>query len=87
MKIVSRNIGRCLTEYKREDYDQIVKNYAEFIMISQFIHPKPKTLDEALVDRHSRLRPTPQCGYGEHMFGVEKDGTLTELISIIDSSD
>jgi hypothetical protein len=89
MKMVSRNVGRCVTEYKREDFAQIVSTFKEgYVTVSQFTHPQPKELGQVKfgsygTDRHKE----PRCSIGEHLYGINDDGTLTELMSIIDSSD
>ena len=85
MKMVSRNIGRSVTEYKREDFDQAVKNYTKFYSVSQFTHTKPSSV--SMLDGRAKPLTEPTISIGSILFGVEQDGSLTELMSLIDSSD
>lgn len=85
MKIISRNIGRYVTEYKREDFDQIIKNYTKFYSVSQFTYNKPETV--SMLDGYAQPLTEPKCRIGEILYGVEADGSLTHLMSLIDSSD
>jgi hypothetical protein len=88
MKMISRNRGRCVTEYKREDYDQVVGTFKEgFVTVSQFVHPQPKDLSQVKFGTSGSRMKQPRCSIGEIQYGINDDGTLTELMSIIDSSD
>ena len=82
-EIVSRNVGRCLTERKLKDFDAQVAKFAAFINVSQF-DTQPDhagSTDEELI-----LEPKLQIGY--LLYGVNgEDGSLTWLGEIIDSSD
>lgn len=82
MKTVTRNVGRCLTETKREDFDTKVKEYTEFVHASQF-SKQPKHISEV----GGALSTNPKIFTGEFLYGVEQDGSLTWLGQIIDSSD
>lgn len=87
-KMISRNVGRCVTEYKREDYDQIVGTFTEgYVTVSQFTYPQPKDLSQAKFGTTASRMKQPRCSIGEVLYGINNDGTLTELKSIIDSSD
>lgn len=86
---VSRNVGRCLTEYVRRDFADVVGNYQRFVVISQF-DETPNHIDELDFPEgygYPKQFNEPKLGYGQILFGVEEDGTLTKLKSIIDSSD
>ena len=89
MKMVSRNVGRCVTEYKREDFTQIVGTFSDgYVTVSQFTHPQPKDLSQVKFGSYGTDRKKePRCSIGEILYGINPDGTLTELMSIIDSSD
>lgn len=82
MDKVTREVGRCLTETKRKDFDTKVKEYAEFVHASQFVS-QPKHVSEI----KGALSTNPKISYGEFLYGVEQDGSLTWLGQIIDSSD
>lgn len=85
----SRNVGKCLTEYIRRDYADVIGKYNRFVVISQF-DSTPSHIDECDFKEgygYPKQHNEPFCGYGNIMFGVEEDGTLTKLKSIIDSSD
>lgn len=87
-KVISRNVGRCLTEYKREDFAEIVGTFKEgFITVSQFVYPQPKNLSEAKFGSSASRMKQHRCSIGEILYGINDDDTLTELMSIIDSSD
>lgn len=84
-----RKIGKCLTEYKRNDFDNLVAKYNQFLMISQFdstpqnvndVYPNSSLFGPQLLDE-------PKCQIGYILFGVAEDGSLTKLIAKIDSSD
>lgn len=70
-----RSLGRSLTEYKRVNYDVLVKQCERFILYSQFDTTVGRYIDE------------PKCGIGEILKGVDSLGNEHELMSIIDSSD
>lgn len=84
-----KNIGRCLTEYKIDVYDQIIDDYDRFVVISQFdsIPKHINDLDFKEGYGFPKQHNEPVLGHGQILFGVEVDGTLTKLKSIIDSSD
>lgn len=87
--MISKNVGKCLTEYKVENYDEEVKKYQRFVVVSQF-DPKPShmlDLDFPEGYGYPKQSNEPVCHIGEVMFGVEQEGFLVELKSIIDSSD
>jgi len=87
-KTLSRNVGRCLTEYKREDFDQIVETFKEgFVVVDQFTYPQPKNLSEVKFGTSGGRTKQHRCSIGQILYGINEDGTLTELMSIIDSSD
>ncbi len=86
---IEKNIGRCLTEYTHINYQKMIGNFKRFITISQF-DATPEHINELVVAlREGRVTKVtePTLSYGQILFGVEKDGTLTKLKSIIDSSD
>jgi hypothetical protein len=85
MKMVSKTIGRCVSEYKREDFDQVVKNYTKFYSVSQFTYNKPTSV--SMLDGYAQPLNEPRISIGNILFGVEQDGSLTELVYLIDSSD
>lgn len=75
--------GRCLTEYRRKDYDEAIKGFGEFVVVSQF-DPTPCHINDVPVER---LTSQDKISFGEILYGVNPDGTLEKLKSIIDSSD
>lgn len=81
-KMVERNIGRCLTEYKLENYDTLVKSFARYFRVSQF-----DSAPNWVRDDDPRIVLEPKCGNGEVLYGVTSSGNLHKLMSIIDSSD
>jgi hypothetical protein len=83
MDITERNVGRCLTERKRKDFDEAVKTFVWFVSVSQF-EKQPKMLDE--VNDKNRISTAPHLGIGYVLYGVHL-GTLVWLGEIIDSSD
>lgn len=86
---ISRNVGRCLTEYVRRDFADVVGKYQRFVVISQF-DKTPGHINELDFPEgygYPKQFNEPKLGYGQILFGVEEDGTLTKLKSIIDSSD
>lgn len=88
-KMISSNAGRCVTQYKREDFAEIVGTFKEgFVTVSQFTHPQPKNLSEVKFSSWGNERKKDaRCTIGEYLYGINDDGTLTELMSVIDSSD
>ena len=87
--MVSRNVGKCLTEYKVENYDEVVKRYDRFVIMSQFDgeigHINELDFPEGY--GYPKQFNEPVCHTGNVMYGVEHDGFLTKLMCIIDSSD
>ena len=81
----SKTVGRCLTQYIRKDYEQIVNSFKVFVIISQF-EAIPSSLEEAIYGQRKILK-VPNYSIGERLFGANEDGSLEELASIIDSSD
>ena len=86
MIITSRNVGRCLTENKRDDYDSLVPTFTKFICFSQFIQSPSNVnvLDNRWVPS---IMTSPRCNIGDKLYGIKDDGDLVFLMSIIDSSD
>ena len=81
MNFNSKTIGRCLTEYTVINYEELVSSFNKFATVSQF------SGDIKSVDKASKVSDRPVCGYGEIMYGVNEDGSLTKLKMIVDSSD
>lgn len=79
-----KSVGRCLTEYKHINYDQLVDQSEAFVKVSQFV-TKP-TLDDVIQNRLDSHNEIPRCSYGEIIHCLIK-GRLIEIYSIIDSSD
>lgn len=88
IKILSENVGRCLTKNYREDMAELVQQFRHFVHISQFENVSRNTtklpIDRAVV---FRVDGSPVVGIGEMMFGMDPEGTMTWLAEIIDSSD
>lgn len=84
MKMISREIKSCVTENRVENFDEVVKNYSKFYSVSQF-NRIPKTVSE--VDGDAQLKSEPKISIGYILLGVEENGDLTKLMSLIDSSD
>ena len=87
MIIVSRTVGNCLTENKRDDYDTVVTQFTRFISFSQFVRPQPTSLDLSGTGWEPSIRTEPRCSAGDILYGLQDDGTLVFLMSVIDSSD
>lgn len=68
--------GKCLTEYKHTNYEELVELAESFVVSSQF----------SLTPEQGEIRDTPKCLTGEIVF-ANIDGTLIKLHAIIDSSD
>lgn len=86
---IQKTVGRCLTEYTRSNYNDIVNNYAKFVLVSQF-DKKPNNITDLDFKEgygYPKQFNEPVCHTGTILFGVECNGSLTELKSIIDSSD
>jgi hypothetical protein len=77
----TKTVGRCLTEYTKPGYDELVKNYTAFCVSGQDVDIYVNVSQATFV--HSK----PVCGYGELMYGVNEDGSLDLLKMIVDSSD
>ncbi len=86
MKMISREVGRCLTEYKRPDFDQIVADSLWFYTCSQERNLDSWTLDEFLQSQIKELKE-PKCGYGMRLYAVLSNRTVVKLMEVIDSSD
>lgn len=74
---VSKSVGRSLTEYKRLNFDVLVKMCKKYIIYSQFDADK-------LVGRYVSK---PICGAAEVLYGIDELGNEHEMMKIIDSSD
>ena len=88
----SRNVGRCLTEYKREDYDEVVKKCTKFFQKSQFDKNHEGSLASDLFsysEIHKMPMVPPKCHYGSILYGIldEENPKIIQLMSVIDSSD
>lgn len=85
---ISRDLGRCVTEYRHKDYDQLVKQFKYFYKVSQFDTRRNGYELVAYVGTPPNLSPTPSCSAGEIVYGWNPEtGKLIKLISKIDSSD
>lgn len=84
MNKVSKNVGKCLTETKRVDFDEAVNNFGEFVSIGQFAD-QPKHVSEVpetFIKNEAKLHP------GYVLYGIDtENGSLTWIGQIIDSSD
>jgi|WetSurMetagenome_2_1015567.scaffolds.fasta_scaffold263858_3 hypothetical protein len=77
----SRNLGRCLTEYTKPDYEEKILQYKNFGFSSQFM--AQATSIESLI----RVSHEPICHIGETMYGIDDNNNLELLKMIVDSSD
>lgn len=94
-KFISRKISMHITEYKREDYDDVVKTCLKFFKKSQF--ERDYTGEDATDIFTSgtvwSMSQTPEeCSYGEVLYGVldfneNRQTKIVKLMSVIDSSD
>lgn len=77
-----------ITEYKRNDYDDVVGTFKKgFVVVSQF-STLPENLAQVDWNNYSTKKlEEPKCHTGQFLFGIETNGDLTKLMSIIDSSD
>lgn len=82
--MIARKVGRCLTEYKVDNFDQEVAKYKQFLIVSQFDY-LPKTVDDAK-DRglFTNTTDSAKLRTGCITLGVAEDGTLVNVGSIID---
>ena len=80
--MIERKLAKCLTEYKRGDYSTVINKFNKFVTISQYSSIPMNVNETQLI-----LNDKPDCGWGEILFGVDDNGNLIELMSIIDSSD
>lgn len=81
MTVITTKLTRGLTERKREDFDLCLIKYKSFVQAPQWeIQPMSlKDVDATTLDT--------KLANGFLLYGVERDGTLTWLGEIIDSSD
>lgn len=90
MNIITKTMGRCLTERKRDDFDLAVSECHAFGLVSQF-SPQPRiTTELVLLATKFEVGPrTPiRIDYGTILYGIRTcDGELMWLGEIIDSSD
>lgn len=81
-KILTKTLGRNLTETKLADFEDLVKTFGEFVNISQFTHPQPRNIS----DTHIETTSNPFLYEGKILYGVcPHTGELIWLGSIIDS--
>lgn len=90
MKMVERRVSMHIHEYKREDYDQIANTFTDgYVTVSQFAKT-PKLLSEVNWNQYGTERyktlELVRFSTGQFLFGINPDGTLTQLKSLIDSS-
>lgn len=83
----SRVIGKCLVEYKREDYADLVKMGTLFFTVSQDRNVDHFTLEKVQDSGFRLFNEPPVCGYGQKVYAVMPDSTIVKLMEIIDSSD
>lgn len=83
----SKNLGRCLTEYKHVNYNDLEMQCQLFFTVSQFrdIRGMPFQRIEELGIRLTN--EIPKCSQGMGVYGVMPDKTIIKLIEIVDSSD
>jgi len=81
---ISKKIGRCLTEYRHPDLTSLLFYFDFFIAISQF---EVQYSDGDLCKHENLIKTNAKCGYGEILYGVDSNNKVTQLMSIIDSSD
>ena len=75
-----KTLGTCITEYTIDNYDEAISKYTSFVAFSQFDSQVPSFVHENMKVLH-----TPKVSIGEKLYGIEKDGSLTFLKSVIDS--
>ena len=83
IKFIGRPAGRCATIYERDDLDQVLPRFKSFVYRDQNSGLPTKLemrKNDVKVNRFQNA-----LGYG--IYGVEPDGSLTLLSSMIDSSD
>jgi hypothetical protein len=86
MKYTSKNVGRCLTEYKLTNYDDVVKECVLFFSVTQFRNVTGFSL-QRIEELNIRIVDKPCCGSGMVSYGVKSDKSIIKLMEIIDSSD
>lgn len=86
-----KNIAMSITEYRSEDYMDIIHTFKTFVLDSQF-NVVSKSMDALEFSEGygypKHLPSLPESiPYGTVLYGVRDDRTLIKLRSILDSSD
>ena len=87
MKYTSKQIGRCLTEYRLETFEETKAKCVLFFTV-----PQVRNVDGFDLKRIEELNikvsnEIPRCGHGMKVYGVLPDRSTVMLVEIIDSSD
>lgn len=82
MDKVTRKVGRCLTETKLKNFDEVQLKFGAFVIVSQF-DSQPKHTAET----DAQLLNEPKLMTGYITYGVDEFGALVWIGEIIDASD
>lgn len=87
MKYTNKEIGRCLTEVKLVNFEQVATECVLFFTVPQVRNVDGftfKRLEELNIRMTSDM---PKCGHGQKLYGVQSDKSIVKLMEIVDSSD
>lgn len=93
IKILNENLGKCLTKAYREDINDVIPKFKQFAHFSQWSQVGRETTKLPMgqpgqnIFATVRIDSSPSVGPGEILFGVDKEGNMTWLAEVIDSSD
>lgn len=83
---ISKNLGKCLTEYKHPRYGKLVEQFHAFATASQFDEDFHGRMYND-VSKHVSPKEKPDCSGGHVLYGITQVGRMIALKSVIDSSD
>lgn len=87
MKYTSKQIGRCLTEYRLETLEEVKVKCVLFFTVPQYRNVEGFDLlriEELNIKTSDQM---PNCGHGMKVYGVLPDRSTVRLVEIVDSSD
>lgn len=87
MKYTSKQIGRCLTEYRIENLDEMIAKCKLFFAVPQYRNVDGFDLLRIEELNIKTVNEMPKCGHGQKVYGVLEDRTIVRLVEIVDSSD
>ena len=88
MNYISRSLGKCVTEYKHLNFDELAQDATFFFVCSQDRNLDHWTLNQFLEAGIKEVANENQCGYGQRLYASRPEtNQMIKLIEIIDSSD